>query len=103
MKLMLYFQKFPPEAQLNHETYLLFNRKYHQHVNIEIVYTSGTMKFAYFSKIPAGGSTKPLTLYFFEKQIKNTSKITPSNSIMIFWYFGENQKTKFLDWYQTFC
>ena len=30
-----FFQKFPPEAQLNHETYVLF------------------------SKLPAGGPTKP--------------------------------------------
>ena len=34
------FQKFPPEAQLNHETYVLF------------------------SKIPAGGPTKPWNLSF---------------------------------------
>ena len=59
MKLILYFQKFPPEAQLNHETYLLFKRKDHQHVKIEIVYTSGTMKFTYFSKILPEGQPKP--------------------------------------------
>ena len=56
MKFTYFLQKFPPEAQLNHE------------------------------------------LYIFQKQIKNNFKNNPINSIMIFWYFGENQKNAFLDW-----
>ena len=37
-----FFQKFPPEAQLNHETYLSFSKTPPkcQNVKIEIVYTS---------------------------------------------------------------
>ena len=39
MKLMFYFQKFPPEAQLNYEAYVLFS-KTPPKCQIEIVYTS---------------------------------------------------------------
>ena len=47
MKFPFLFQNFPPEAQLNHETYLLFKREYHKHVKIEIVYTSDTMELIF--------------------------------------------------------
>ena len=36
-----------------------------------------------------------MNFIFFQKQIKNTLN-NPINSIMIFWYFGENQKNAFL-------
>ena len=37
-KLLFLFQNFPPEAQLNHETYAFLKKP--EHIEIEIVYTS---------------------------------------------------------------
>ena len=88
---LCFSQKMPPEGRIHHETYLLFSNAYtkmsksklftlltpwnlsfiskkkHQNVKIEIVYTSDTMKFKYFSKILPEGQPKPWNLHSFFK------------------------------------
>ena len=66
MKLMFYFRKHHQNVKIeivytsepeDIEIEIVYTSD-SENVKIEIVYTSCTMKFAYFSEIPAGGSTK---------------------------------------------
>ena len=74
MKLIFYFQISTNISKSKLFTLLapwnwsFISRKKHQHVKIEIVYTSDTMKFTYFSKFLPEGQPKPRNLcYFFQK------------------------------------
>ena len=73
-----FFQKFPPEAQLNHETYVFLFQK----LPLE----------AQLSTNPAGGSTKPRNLSYLQQNVKIEIVYTSDTMKLIFHLKEKNTK-----------